>query len=182
MSDDSTLRIAQALHFAAVKHVDQRRKGERAEPYFNHLAEVAWALARHTGGSDPDLVIAGLLHDTLEDTDATFAEVEAAFGAEVAGLVREVTDDKSLPKAERKRLQVVTAPTKSVRARMIKIADKTCNLRAIVHSPPAWSRTRRREYAEWAKAVFDGCRGVNAGLEAEFLELYEEGRTALAGE
>ncbi len=178
MSQD-TLRLTAALHFAAIKHTDQRRKGDRAEPYFNHLAEVAWTLARHTGGTDPDLVIAGLLHDTLEDTDTTPEELAAAFGADVAALVQEVTDDRTLPRAERKRLQVVNAPHKSPRAKMIKIADKTCNLRAILTSPPDWPETRRLEYVLWARQVFDGCRGVDAGLEEEFLALYEEGVAAL---
>ena len=170
------IRITRALDFAAKKHVDQRRKGERKEPYINHLAEVANLLATATGGSDANLIIAGLLHDTIEDQEVTYDELVANFGSDVAGLVAEVTDDKSLPKAERKRLQVETAPKKSDRARMIKIADKTSNLNTILASPPPdWSAERKREYFLWAAKVAAGCRGVNPVLEAGFDAAYRRG-------
>ena len=170
------LQFARALSFAAQKHTAQRRKGEAAEPYINHLAEVSMFLAEVTEGSDPKLIIAGLLHDTLEDTETTFAELEKNFGTDVASLVKEVTDDKSLPKAERKRLQIETAPKKSKRAQMIKIADKISNLLAIMSSPPVdWSDERKREYFDWAKKVVDGCRGCNPPLEGVFDKTWEAG-------
>lgn len=170
MSED-IIRLARAVDFAASKHVDQRRKGEAAEPYFNHLSEVARLLAEATDGNDPNLVIAGLLHDTIEDQGVTRAELVVEFGDDVASLVEEVTDDKRLDKAERKRLQVVKAPYKSRRAKMLKIADKTANLRAILNSPPSdWSLQRKQEYFDWAKSVVDGCRGVNAWLDTQFDE------------
>ncbi len=143
----------------------------RKEPYINHLAEVARLLADATDGDDLDLVLAGLLHDTIEDTNTTFEELVTEFGAVVADLVAEVTDDKKLKKADRKRRQVETAPNKSDRAKMIKIADKTSNLRSINESPPSdWSLERKREYFEWARKVVAGCRGVNAKLEGWFDE------------
>src|SRR6476661_4663777 len=111
----SIVLITRAMEFAAHKHTDIRRKGARSEPYVNHLAEVARLLADATAGEDPALVAAGLLHDTVEDTKTTFEELEQEFGAEVAGLVREVTDDKNLKKEERKRLQIETAGNKSLR-------------------------------------------------------------------
>lgn len=173
--------FALALDFAARKHIDQRRKGPRAEPYLNHLVEVARLLAEATGGTDIELVIAGLLHDTLEDTHTTRDEIESAFGPAVARLVAEVTDDKSLPREERKRLQVLNAPHKSDRGKLIKLADKTSNLRGIVLSPPrGWSLARRREYFFWAHAVIAGCRGVNPLLEAWFDEAYGSGLCGLA--
>jgi (p)ppGpp synthase/HD superfamily hydrolase len=166
-------KIAKAFHFAAEKHSDQRRKGTRAEPYVNHVAEVAALLAEHTGGRDTDLIVAGLLHDTVEDVDVTYEEIEKEFGANVAHLVSEVTDDKSLPKAERKRLQIEHAAHASPRAKMLKIADKTANLRTLLESaPPDWTETRITEYFEWSKKVVDNCRGVNTGLEAGFDKLY----------
>ena len=168
--------ITRALDFAARKHSDQRRKGEREEPYINHLAEVANLLAQATGGADPDLVAAGLLHDTIEDQGVTYNELVILFGTDVAGLVLEVTDDKTLPKAERKRLQVANAPKKSPRAKMLKIADKASNLRAIVASPPKdWPAKRKRAYFSWAQDVVAGCRGVNLALEAEFDAAYRHG-------
>jgi guanosine-3',5'-bis(diphosphate) 3'-pyrophosphohydrolase len=168
--------ITRAMEFAAHKHTDQKRKGARAEPYVNHLVEVARLLADATSGEDPALAAAGLLHDTLEDTHTTFEELEREFGAEVAGLVQEVTDNKSLLKAERKRLQIETAGKKSPRARLIKIADKTSNLRSILGSPPTdWSTQRKREYFDWAKLVVDRCRGINAQLEELFDRAYADG-------
>lgn len=173
---DPITRVLEAAQFAAEAHAGQRRKGAAQEPYLNHLIEVAHLLSAATGGEDVDLVMAGLLHDTVEDVNVTAAELEALFGADVAGLVLEATDDKSLPKEERKRLQVENAPHKSNRAKQLKIADKISNLRAVLSSPPAdWSEQRKRDYFLWAKQVVDGCRGVNARLEALFDEIYEAG-------
>ena len=164
-----TVRLAHAFYYSTQAHADQRRKGERAEPYVNHVAEVADLLARATDGADVNLVIAGLLHDVVEDTPATLDDLEREFGKDVAGLVGEVTDDKRLPRKERKRVQIETAAGKSDRARMLKIADKTSNLRAIAASPPKdWSLERQIAYFDWAKAVVDNCRHVNRFLDAEF--------------
>jgi len=161
--------IARALDFAARKHAHQRRKGMKAEPYVNHLTEVALLLAEASGGSDPALVMAGLLHDTIEDTETTLEEIQSAFGADVAALVAEVTDDTSLPREERKRRQVLSASTRSARARMIKLADKTANLHSIHESPPVgWSGRRKREYVAWAREVAAACGPTNERLEAVF--------------
>ena len=167
------LTLADAYHFAAAKHVGQRRKGEAAEPYVNHLTEVADLVARATGG-DLDIVVAAVLHDTVEDTETTVAEIEARFGSRIAGLVTEVTDDKSLLKAERKRLQIEHAAHASPGAKTIKLADKTSNLRAMVSSPPkGWPAERRAEYLDWARQVVAGCRGTNPWLESQFDEAAE---------
>ena len=172
--------LARAVDFAARKHRDQRRKGADAEPYVNHPAEVARLVAEATLGRDPVLVIAALLHDTIEDTATTREELVREFGEEVAALVAEVTDDKSLPKAERKRLQVHHAPSRSERAKLIKLADKTSNLRSMLSSPPAdWDPRRKREYLAWAAEVVAGCRGVNERLEAWFDEAHRAGLAAL---
>ena len=116
-----------------------------------------------------DLVIAALLHDTIEDAGVTEEELAERFGADVAHLVAEITDDKSLPKQERKRLQIVNAPKKSVRAQTIKLADKISNLRAILSSPPIeWTDQRKTEYFDWARQVVDGLSAPNPVLKAEF--------------
>ena len=163
------LKVAHALDFAARKHAGQRRKGEAKEPYINHLAEVACLVAEATDGTDTDLVVAALLHDTIEDTGVTADELAREFGRNVADIVLECTDDKTLLKPERKRLQAETAPHKSDGARMLKIADKTSNLRSILSSPPShWDLERKRVYFEWAASVVAGCRGLNARLEAAF--------------
>ena len=167
------VRLARAADYAARQHIAQRRKGERAEPYVNHLTEVAALLAEATDGQDVVLLMGGLLHDTLEDTDATYDDLLERFGPEVASLVAEVTDDKSLPKEERKRLQIEHAASISREAKLVKLADKICNLRDMADHPPAkWDLARRREYFEWAKAVIDGLRGVHPKLEALFDAAY----------
>ncbi len=167
--------ILKAAHFAAEKHAGQRRKGAAAEPYINHLLEVA-ELVSSVQPADTNLVIAALLHDTVEDAGVTKEELVQRFGGDVAGLVMEVTDDKSLPKAERKRLQIVHAPELSVRAGIIKLADKISNLRAILASPPVdWSVGRKREYFGWAKKVIEGLAEPNPILKAEFDQLHQHG-------
>jgi (p)ppGpp synthase/HD superfamily hydrolase len=168
-------RITSAAHFAAARHSAQRRKGAAAEPYINHLLEVADLVSGALEGPDTNVVIAALLHDTIEDVGVTREELIEKFGQDVTSLVLECTDDKSLPKQERKRLQIVNAPHKSVRAQFIKLADKISNLRAILASPPAdWSVETRRQYFEWAKQVVDALSAPNAGLKTEFDRLYGE--------
>ena len=168
MTSDLVL-LTRAADYAARQHGAQRRKGEAAEPYINHLTEVAALLAEATGGQDVVLLMGGLLHDTLEDTDATYEDIEQRFGPEVAALVAEVTDDKSLPKEERKRLQIAKTAGKSRRAKLLKLADKTSNLRGLMHSPPVgWTEARLRDYVVWAEAVVRSCRGLNPKLEAAF--------------
>ncbi len=164
------VELTRAYHFAARKHVDQRRKGEAAEPYVNHLTEVAELVAMATDG-DLDVVIAAILHDTVEDTSATIEELRAAFGPRVAAMVAEVTDDKSLPKAARKALQIEHAAHASVGAKIIKLADKTSNLRSMAVSPPAgWPLERKTEYVAWAREVVDRCRDASAWLAGQFDE------------
>ena len=169
---DPIARILSAAIFAAERHRDQRRKGKDASPYINHPLALASLLAGR-GEHDAALLMAALLHDTVEDTATSFEDLERAFGHEVADLVREVTDDKRLAKAERKRLQIEHAAQLSRRAKLVKLADKICNLRDMSVSPPTgWSLERRREYFDWAKAVVDRMRGVHSQLEALFDEEY----------
>lgn len=165
--------IFRALRFAADKHRLQRRKDREGSPYINHPIDLANVLVDEAGVTDAVVLVAAILHDTVEDTDTTLDEITAAFGADVSDVVAEVTDDKSLPKAERKRLQEVHAPGASFRAQQLKLADKIANLRDISARPPeGWSLDRRREYFEWAKRVVDGLRGRHARLEAIFDEAY----------
>ncbi len=162
------LRITHALDFACRKHTHQRRKGTHQEPYVNHLAEVAHLVAEATAGADANLIIAALLHDSVEDQGVKAHEIAALFGEDVANLVMAVTDDKSTPKDERKRAQVEHAGQISHRARILKIADKTANLKSILHSPPPWPAARKTRYFAWAKAVVANARGVNAVIDAAF--------------
>lgn len=171
MESDLAL-VLRAAAFAADKHRLQRRKDAEASPYINHPLALADILAREGGVADATVIAAALLHDTVEDTETTVEELKLAFGARIAGIVAEVTDDKSLPKAERKRLQVAKAGAKSPEAKLVKLADKISNLRDILAVPPAnWGEERKREYFEWAINVVDGLRGVNPQLEAAFDEV-----------
>ncbi|MBP7341635.1 MAG: HD domain-containing protein [Smithellaceae bacterium] len=182
MKNDLTL-VLKALNFSAGKHRHQRRKDTAASPYINHPIEVAYTLWTAGGIADETAIIAALLHDTIEDTDATPGEISAVFGEEVLGLVLEMSDDKRLPKQERKREQIAHSPHLSRRAKQIKLADKICNVRDVAFNPPdRWSRERRSEYLAWAEAVIDGLRGVNAGLEKHFDEILALARQKIAEE
>jgi guanosine-3',5'-bis(diphosphate) 3'-pyrophosphohydrolase len=163
--------ILRAAQFAAERHRDQRRKGSEAAPYINHPLALANLLAT-CGVDDPAVLAAALLHDTVEDTETTPEELVEGFGTDVAAIVVEVTDDKSLPKAERKRMQIEHAAHLSDQAKLVKLADKVCNLRDLTHSPPDWPLERKREYFDWAKAVVDKMRGTHARLEVMFAAEY----------
>jgi GTP diphosphokinase / guanosine-3',5'-bis(diphosphate) 3'-diphosphatase len=168
-------RILEALQFAALKHRDQRRKDLEASPYINHPIALANILWREGGVTDASVICAALLHDTIEDTQTTAAELRRHFGAKVAGIVLEVTDDKKLDKAVRKRLQIEHAPHLSRAAKLVKLADKISNVRDMNASAPAhWPLRRRREYFDWAKKVVDGLRGVHPRLEKLFDAAYSK--------
>ncbi|MFZ2063041.1 MAG: HD domain-containing protein [Candidatus Binatus sp.] len=169
MAQSDTKLLLKALSFAAYKHRHQRRKGAKAIPYINHPIALADLLVRTANISDPTIIATALLHDTVEDTCTSNKELKTEFGSVITKLVAELTDDKSLPSEVRKRRQVEHAPSLSPRARMVKLADKTCNLRDVVQDPPAsWSLKRKQEYFDWAKEVVDKIRGSNTNLEKAF--------------
>src|SRR6201989_2303580 len=161
--------VSEAADLAARRNNGMARKGRGNEPYINHLAEVANLLSSATEGADAELVAAGWLHDTIEDTETTREELARIFSERVASLVVECTDDMSLPKAERRRRQVVDGPHKSPSAKLIKIADKISNIGARVHRDPTKEeRDDLIDYADWAEQVVNGCRGGNAWLVTKF--------------
>ena len=174
--------LLRALAFAARKHKDQRRKDAEASPYINHPIAVASVLATEAGITDAITLLAAVLHDTVEDTETTPEELEREFGPDIAGVVAEVTDDKSLPKEVRKELQIVHAAEASGRAKAVKIADKTCNVRDVTSAPAkGWSLDRRSKYVDWALNVVAGCRGQEPALEAVFDQTVSEARRVLEG-
>lgn len=165
--------IVKAAQFAAEKHKNQRRKDVDASPYINHPLALASVLAVEGGVENPDVICAAMLHDTVEDTDTTAKELTDIFGDKVTSIVLEVTDDKSLEKAVRKEEQVRHAPLISPEAKLVKLADKICNLRDILASPPAdWTAERKKAYFDWAARVVAGVRGIHPGLEATFDGLF----------
>lgn len=174
---DSIALILDALQFSAEKHKGQKRKdGDTA--YINHPIAVAHIL-KHVGKViDPVVLCSAILHDTLEDTQTSKDELKERFGKEIAHVVWEVSDDLNIKAeksrdAERKQLEIDHAPTLSLEAKLVKIADKIANLRDILNNPPTdWPLDRKIGYFDWAKQVIDGMRGTNSRLEAEFDGLY----------
>lgn len=161
--------VLEAAEFAADRHRRQRRKDVHATPYINHPLALARLLSNEGGVDDPEILAAALLHDTLEDTETTAAELRERFGARVAGIVEEVSDDPDLDYLARKRRQVERAGSISREAQLVKLADKTCNLRDVAANPPReWTLARRREYFDWACEVIERVRGVHPALEAVF--------------
>ncbi len=172
--------VSEAAEFAARRHSGMARKGRGDEPYINHLAEVANLLSQATAGEDAELVAAGWLHDTIEDTKTSHDELARRFGLRVANLVTEVTDDMSLSKSERRRKQAEDAPKKSAGAKLIKIADKISNIRARTLAEP--SREEREDladYLDFSAKVVTGCRGTNAVLDRIFDETVALARSTL---
>lgn len=173
--------VTAAADFAARCHNGQARKGAPREPFLNHLAEVASLLASSLDEPDAFLVAAGWLHDTIEKAGATREQIEADFGRFVVDIVVEVTDDQSLPEAQRRRLQVVDTPHKSPEARLLKLADKTSNLRALAAGDASdWPLDDGLAYVEWAEAVAASCQGLNEKLDAAFNAAVENARTAIS--
>jgi guanosine-3',5'-bis(diphosphate) 3'-pyrophosphohydrolase len=168
--------LLKALDFASRKHTDQRRKDKDSSPYINHPIAVANVLCNEGHVTDAETICGALLHDTIEDTATTPDELAQEFGLAIRDIVLEVTDDKTLPKAERKRLQIVHAQHASPKAKLVKLADKIANLRDLVSSPPAdWNSERRTQYFSWAKQVVNQIRGAHPELEAIFDQLYARG-------
>lgn len=173
MTEDELKLLLKALNFAAYKHKDQRRKDAQSSPYINHPIALVNVLCNEGHVTDIEVICAALLHDTVEDTRTTVLELDSEFGEAIRLIVMEVTDDKNLPKHERKRLQIEHASHISDKAKLVKLADKISNLRDVVHAPPSgWSLERRQQYFDWAKAVIDRLRGVHPILEAVFDAAY----------
>ncbi|KAK5915824.1 hypothetical protein CesoFtcFv8_001381 [Champsocephalus esox] len=174
MNSDAVL-LLETVNFAAEKHRNQRRKDPEATPYINHPIGVARIISHEGGVTNIEVLQAALLHDTVEDTDTSFAELEAKFGPIVARIVQEVTDDKSLSKQDRKRQQVEHAAHCSRQAKVVKLADKLYNLRDLNRcTPSGWTAERVQEYFVWASEVVKGLRGTNYALEERLEELFRQ--------
>lgn len=172
---DTTSTLMKAADFAAEKHKTQRRKDAAGTPYINHPLGVANILSSIGGITDVSVLAAAILHDTVEDTETTYEELVSNFGEDIANIVMEVTDDKSLDKVTRKKLQVIHAGTISRSARLVKLADKLYNLRDLQRELPAgWSVGLRDGYCVWAKACVSAMRGTNPALETELDVVFEE--------
>ncbi|MEO1434296.1 MAG: HD domain-containing protein [Bacteroidota bacterium] len=176
---NDNLLLLKAIEFSANKHQNQRRKGSGEVPYINHPVKVARILAENGASQNMELLVAAILHDTIEDTDATPEEITTFFGESICKIVLEVTDDKSLEKPERKALQILNGPHKSDAAKALKIADKIANLEDILNNPPDWDIQRKLTYFDWAKKVVDAMRGPNPTLEALFDRAHQEGLESL---
>ena len=177
-----TAQVLAALDFAADRHKGQPRKDAAKTPYINHIISVIHTLANVGKVTDPVVLIAAALHDTIEDTETSAEELEERLGTEVRLVVEEVSDDKNLPKQERKRLQIEHAPHLSDQAKQLKLADKACNVLDVIEHPAVgWSRDRRVEYIDWTEKSAAGCRGVNEALDAHYDRVVRRGREESQG-
>ena len=168
----SSGNILGAIHFAAIKHKNQRRKNAAADPYINHPLEVAFLLSE-AGVTDQETLMAAVLHDTIEDTQTSYEELVNEFGTKVAKIVMEVSDDKSLPKIKRKKLQIIHASDISEEAKLVKLGDKYSNCRDLLSNPPkCWTKEEIDGYAIWCYAVFQKLKGVNSWFHQKFEELF----------
>ncbi len=174
MLNDYALLLT-AIDFAARKHKDQRRKDVGASPYINHPVYVARLIADIANVKDAEILAAAILHDTLEDTDTSVEELVRLFGERVCKMVQEVTDDKQLPKHDRKQLQIEHAAHLTKGAAFVKLADKISNVEDVTHSPPSnWSTDRRRKYIDWAAKVVANCAHADARLKRRFNAIADE--------
>ena len=172
--------ILKAAHFSAQKHIKHQRKDEDASPYINHPISVALEISQTGGVNNPEILAAALLHDTIEDTATTPEEIEDQFGKQVCKYVLEVTDDKSLPKDERKKKQIEHAKELSKGAALIKLGDKISNVTDVTNNPPAtWNINRRKQYLDWAEKVVRNCPKVNDKMEKKFKKVITNGRRRL---
>ncbi len=166
--------LVRAIAFASEKHSSQRRKDAAESPYINHPIALVDVLANEGNVTNIDTLCAAALHDTIEDTATTADELKSIFGEKITSIVLELTDDKSLPKHVRKEKQIEHAPHCSPEAKLVKLADKICNLRNIITAPPAeWSAERKQEYFDWAARAIRGIRGTHLVLENVFDKIYE---------
>lgn len=172
-------QLAKAIVFAAQCHAGQYRKDGKT-PYINHPLEVMNLVVSNVENASTEMLIAAVLHDVVEDTNVTSAEIKHMFGAQVAQIVAEVTDDKTLSKEERKRIQLAEVHTLSDEGKLLRLCDKICNVYDILYAPPGdWDMIRRMDYIQWSKAVVDKIRGIHKVLEVRFDELYAAGMKLL---
>lgn len=173
------LLLLQAIAFASQKHRTQRRKDGKT-PYINHPVHVSLILAEIGGIQDTEILVAALLHDTVEDTDTTFDEIEAHFGVRVRSLVEEVTDDPGLSPEAQKRCQVESASSLSLGATLIRLGDKTSNVTDLYEAPAKnWTVERRQKYLVWAETMISQCCSVNQLLEDNFWAIAQKAREQL---
>jgi guanosine-3',5'-bis(diphosphate) 3'-pyrophosphohydrolase len=165
-TESMTPRMEQAMRWAAQAHDGQTRRSS-GTPYFAHVAAVALVLDR--AGFDEDVVIAGLLHDVVEDTATTLEDVVVRFGASVAEIVRHCSEVKTdaqgnkRPWLDRKRDHIAALAGASLAARGVILADKLHNLICIEldlrERRPVWSEFHAgREQVLWYyRAAIDAC-------------------------
>lgn len=171
--------LISAIHYASKAHAGQLRK-DRITPYINHPLEVMQLLSVHGKVQAVEYLCAAVLHDTIEDTSVTAADISRLFNASIAAMVEEVTDDKLLSKAERKLLQVERVHLLSEGAQLIRLADKISNVKDMIYAPPAnWSLGERQGYIEWTRRVVGPIRGINPALETMYDELLEKAQLLL---
>lgn len=175
-------QLSKAIVFASHKHCNQRRKDSKNSPYINHPLSVMNRLIQ-ANVFNRDTLTAAVLHDTIEDTNTTNDEIVQMFGQNVANIVLECSDDKSLPKEVRKQKQIEHAEHVSTEAKLVKLVDKLDNLEDLLNNPPTgWSDKEINGYAYWCYAVHQKIKGINEILDDQFCELFEKFNIVVNGE
>jgi len=155
-----------ALEYASEKHMGKTRKDAEKTPYIVHPMGVAVILWQEANVRDIDVLVAALLHDTLEDTNATEAEIEGMFGGRVLSIVKELSNDRNLSGQENKQRQIEHAPLMSQEAKLVKLADRLYNIRDLqAKTPVTWSKEDVERYFSWAAKLLQGLAGTDEHLE-----------------
>lgn len=161
-----------ACYFAANAHKRQKRKDATGTPYINHPIDVANILA-DAGITDPDILCAAVLHDTIEDTYVTYDLIKEQFGEKVANIVKECSDDKSYPKEIRKQMQLKHSTNASVEAKLVKAGDKLSNIGDLDSNPPAnWTQDEIQGYITWCYAVCLEIKGHNQIVDQRLSDIF----------
>lgn len=169
--------VLRAAFFAGEKHKDQRRKDANQTPYINHPLEVAFILMEEGGVTDAATLAAALLHDTIEDTNTTREELALIFGREISDLVVELTDLKTTAPEIKKQSELEHAKHLTPKAKLVKLADKTANIRDLVTMPPAdWDLRRKKDYFDFAHEIAEITGEVSPELLAVFMRDYSHFR------
>ncbi|MFZ9848658.1 MAG: HD domain-containing protein [Flavobacteriales bacterium] len=169
--------LFKALNYSAEQHKAQRRKGMESVPYINHPIKVTNIITQFIPDASDDLICAAILHDVVEDTDATIDDIKNKFGDAIASIVQEVTDDKSISKAESRRKQIENAPKLSYNAKIIRVCDKISNVRDICgENIPDWDYKTKIEYLNWAEQVVYALDKFHEELQFAFKDEVRWGR------
>ncbi len=177
-NEDCAKALSLAVRFATRAHASQIRKD--GELFIHHPIRVSEMVAEHGGQSDT--VIAAVLHDVIEDTPHTSAEISGLFGARVDQLLRSCTNSPELEQMsskERKLAQAEKYSKEEPDVQLIKLADQTDNLECLIKAIAVKNRKWVKNYAAGALAVAEACRKASEPLYERARKAYQAVEAAL---